>query len=84
MSRRLTMAAILLTSGLALESCASGGGSASVYYDPYPYRTGIYYYHDHTYRPNRPPHTRPPNTRPPSRPPGRPTTLPARGGRGRR
>ena len=79
---------LVLGAGLALSAC-TGGSGGGVYYDPYPYRSGIYYYHhDHYYpdRPNRPPPgTRPPpGNRPPpgARPPSRPTPLPARPGGG--
>lgn len=78
---RIRGAILVLGAGLALSACTGGGGGGSGYYDPYPYRSDIYYYHhDHYYpdRPNRP--ARPPHVRPPVRP----QPLPARVPRGRR
>lgn len=70
----------ILGAALMLAGCETGSSGGSVYYDPYPYRTGIYIHHDHYYRPDRPNRpVRPPNHRP--RPPHRPRPLPARGRR---
>jgi hypothetical protein len=87
---RIRGAILVLGAGLTLSACAGGSSGGSVYYDPYPYRSSIYYYHLDHYYPNRPsrppPGTRPPpGNRPPSaRPPARPQPLPARPGGGHR
>jgi hypothetical protein len=66
---RLSAIAIVLGAGFMLSGCSSNGYSSG-YYDPYPYRSGIYYHHNYYY--NRPPATRPPQQPPSVRPPQRP------------
>jgi len=87
MIARLSVFALALGAGFVLSGCASPGGPGG-YYDPYPYRSDIYYYDNYYYGrppppgpPGRPPPARPPvkppPVHPPVRPPVRPTPLPA-------
>ncbi len=79
---------LVLASGLTLSACETSGSSGAYYYDPYPYRSGVYFYDDryyrHHYNHDRPNHRpdrpiRPPSARPPVRPHPM-TTRPGGGG----
>jgi hypothetical protein len=76
MKCRTAAMAFCIGAGLSVAGCETGGSGGYEYYDPYPYRSGLYYYHDHYYHDDGPGRL-PPEYRP-SRPPQRPATLPAR------
>lgn len=78
MSKRIRMTVLMAGTGLLLAACSGNSSSGSgPYYDPYPYRSDIYYHYGDYYDRN----DGNSNNRPEARPPMRPVHLPARGGR---
>ena len=80
MSNQVRVISLIVGAGVLLTACTANGGGE--YYDPYPYRSDIYYHHYDYYDRDRP--SNPPQARPPMRPRHLPARGGGRGGRGGR